>query len=73
MDSAVLISAGPDAVICNGDSLQLNVHLLHAAIPYCIPTYAVSSIPYAAITPTGTTSAGPAGDDIVSSATAMPR
>jgi gliding motility-associated-like protein len=72
VDSAVLISAGPDLAICGNDTVQLNAQLLHPAVPYCVPTYVVSSTPYLPILPTGGTLAGPVGDDVVSGAIPVP-
>lgn len=72
VDSSVAISAGNDTVICNAQSVQLNASLLHPAVPYCVPGYNIGIIPYAVITPTGSTTPGPAGDDVVGNATALP-
>ncbi len=72
VDTSVLISAGNDTAICSSDTLQLNAALLHPAVPYCVPGYDLTTIPYATIPTTGVTTTGPAGDDIVSSAITMP-
>lgn len=72
VDTAVLISLGNDTAVCGNDTLQLNAALLHPAVPFCIPGYNLSAIPYATIAPTGTTTTGPAGDDVVSASLAMP-
>ncbi len=72
VDTAVLITAGADTIICNNDTVQLDAYLLHPAVPFCIPTYALTTIPYRAIIPTGTTTNGPVGDDVVTSGISMP-
>ncbi len=72
VDTAVLITAGADTLICNSDTIQLLTQLLHPANLYCVPTYAVSAVPYSPIFPTGTTTAGPSGDDVVSASIIMP-
>ena len=72
VDSSVIISAGNDTVICNSQSVQLNASLLHPAVPYCVPGYNITVIPYAAIAPTGAIGAGPNQDDAVSNSIAMP-
>lgn len=72
VDTSVLVSAGNDTASCGNDSIQLNAVLLHPAVPYCIAGYNLSNIPYSAITPTGTTTPGPAGDDVVSAGIPMP-
>lgn len=72
VDSAVLINAGNDTAICGVDTVQLNAVLEHPAVPFCVAGYNLTTIPYAPITPTGATTAGPTGDDVVSAALPMP-
>jgi gliding motility-associated-like protein len=74
VDSGVLISAGPDVTVCNGNSVQLNGEWLHPTVPVCSTAYSVSNIPYALITPQGTvTTATFSGlDDGVTPAIPMP-
>ncbi|MES2620281.1 MAG: gliding motility-associated C-terminal domain-containing protein, partial [Bacteroidota bacterium] len=72
VDTAVIITTGPDTVICNVDTIQLNAFLPNPAVPFCIRDYALTPIPYSAIIPTSTTFSGPVGDDAVSAAITMP-
>lgn len=54
VDSAVLVSAGNDTVICNSNAIQLNGEWLHPSAPVCSAAYTVSPIPYALLTAQGT-------------------
>ncbi|MFN8322574.1 MAG: gliding motility-associated C-terminal domain-containing protein [Chitinophagales bacterium] len=72
VDTAVLISAGNDTTICSSTGAQLNAVVLNPATTYCTPTYALTSIPYSVIAPVGATTAGPVGDDAVSSGITIP-
>lgn len=63
IDATTLISAGNDTAYCGADTLQLNAVVLYPAIPACVESYTATSIPYAAIAPTGTTRTGPTSDD----------
>ncbi|MFN8285905.1 MAG: gliding motility-associated C-terminal domain-containing protein [Chitinophagales bacterium] len=68
VDTAVLITAGPDTAVCNGDTITLNAYLLHPAPLQCVADYDITNIPYSAVTPTGTPTVGPSGDDATSGA-----
>ncbi|MFN8298744.1 MAG: gliding motility-associated C-terminal domain-containing protein [Chitinophagales bacterium] len=68
VDTAVLISAGPDVAFCNGDTAQLNMQLLHPVVPQCLPSYTITNIAYNPISPVAPPTNGPSGDDVMSSA-----
>jgi gliding motility-associated-like protein len=68
VDTAVLINAGLDTIICGADTIQLNAFLENPVVPVCVPNYNLSSIPYNPITNTGAVSNGPTGDDVMSGA-----
>lgn len=72
VDSAVIIVAGPDTVICGTDSVQLNAFLPNPAVPVCVPNYTVAPITYNPINAVAPPTAGPSGDDVVSSAITLP-
>jgi gliding motility-associated-like protein len=74
IDSNVLITAGPDVAVCNGNAAQIDGEWLYPSVPVCTTQYNVATIPYSLITPTGTvTTANFSGlDDGITPAISMP-
>ncbi|MBL7778066.1 MAG: gliding motility-associated C-terminal domain-containing protein [Chitinophagales bacterium] len=72
VDTAVLITAGADTIICGDDTVQLNGSVLFPAVQFCIPSYNVSSIAYNPLTATAPPTSGPSGDDVLSAAINLP-
>lgn len=74
VDTGVLISAGPDVAVCNGNSVQLDGEWLHPTVPVCSTAYSVTNTPYGLITPQGTvtTASFSSQDDGVPPAIPMP-
>ncbi|MBL0310788.1 MAG: gliding motility-associated C-terminal domain-containing protein [Bacteroidetes bacterium] len=72
IDTSLAMTAGPDTVVCNTDSIELRARFIHPPVTSCIPGYIVTPIPYSPITPPGSTTAGPVGDDVVSPVKTLP-
>ncbi|MCS6933537.1 MAG: gliding motility-associated C-terminal domain-containing protein [Chitinophagales bacterium] len=72
VDTAVLISAGNDTIKCGDDTVLLSGKVLFPATQVCVPSYTITSIPYSPLNPLSPPAAGPAGDDVVSSAITLP-
>lgn len=68
IDTSVIILASPDTVVCSGDSIQLNAFLPFPSVPFCIPGYNITPIPFSTITPITQPLIGPSGDDVMSPA-----
>lgn len=72
IDTSLMMTAGPDTVVCNGDSIELRARFINPPPVTCIPGYITEQIQYNSISPPGSTTAGPAGDDIVSTVRTLP-
>lgn len=74
VDTGVLVSAGPDVAVCNGNSVQLDGEWLYPTQPVCSTAYSVTNVPYGLITPQGavTTASFTSQDDGATGAIAMP-
>lgn len=65
VDSSAFIRASNDTVKCSADPVQLTSQVLYPSQQVQLPTYDVTATTVTPITPSGATTPGPAGDDIV--------
>lgn len=71
VNPGVPVTAGNDLGLCDG-KVGLNVVQLNPAPPACIPSYTVTSVPYAAIAPTGAVNIINGTDDSTTKAIPLP-